>query len=90
VAKLGVVIFNGPLAPYLGEFGQDPFVRSPPLTSLYLSHVEAETFLGLCKEWSWPQGLSARLLHPEKEIMPIHVKQISFIFKPHQVVLGVF
>jgi hypothetical protein len=54
VAKLGVVISNGPLAPYLTEYGQDPFVRSLPLTSLYLSHVEAEAFLGLLKEWSCP------------------------------------
>jgi hypothetical protein len=54
VAKLGVVTFNVPLAPYLGEFGQDPFIRSLPLTSLYLSRVEAGAFLGLCKEWSCP------------------------------------
>jgi hypothetical protein len=52
VAQLGVVTFNGPLDPYLGEFGQDPFVRFLPLTFLYLFRVEK--FLGLCKEWSCP------------------------------------
>jgi hypothetical protein len=54
VAQLGVVTFNGPQAPNLSEFGQDAFVKSLPLTSLYLFRVEAEAFLGLCKEWSCP------------------------------------
>jgi hypothetical protein len=54
VAQLCVVTFNGPLAPYLDEFGQGPFIRSLPLTPLYLSCVEAEAFLGLRKELSCP------------------------------------
>jgi hypothetical protein len=41
MAKLGVVTFSSPLVLYLSEFGQDPFVRSLPLTSLYLACVEA-------------------------------------------------
>jgi hypothetical protein len=51
-----VVKFKRLLAANLGEFGQDHFVRSPPLTSLYLFYVESEAFLGMGEELSCPKG----------------------------------
>jgi hypothetical protein len=52
VATAHVFIFKRPLAPNLNEFGQDCFVGSPPLASLYLFHLETEVFLGLGVELS--------------------------------------
>jgi hypothetical protein len=50
MAELSVVAFKRLLAPNLHKFGQDPIVRSVPLTKLCRLCVEAEAFLGLCSE----------------------------------------
>jgi hypothetical protein len=50
-----VVIFERLLVPNLDEFGQDNFVGSPLLASLYLFCVETEVFLGLGVELSRPK-----------------------------------
>lgn len=54
VAKLGLVIFKCPLAPYLGKFGQKFCMRSLPGPPLFPSYAVVEAFCGRVKELFTP------------------------------------